>query len=43
LTPVILIEVVLVLGVSFGWGFYQLYTLRRDKRRDDATTRPKEP
>ena len=39
MTPVVLIEVVLVLGVTLGWGFYQLYTLRRDKRGDNARTR----
>ena len=26
------LEVVLGFGVPLGWGFWQLYTLRRDKR-----------
>lgn len=32
--PVILIEVLLVFGTTLAWGLYQLYQLRRDRRRD---------
>lgn len=32
MTPVILIEVVLVFGSTLIWGLYQLYQLRRDRR-----------
>jgi hypothetical protein len=28
-----LMEMALVLGVALGWGFWELYSLRRDKRR----------
>lgn len=32
--PVVLIEVLLVFGTALAWGLYQLYQLRRDRRRD---------
>jgi hypothetical protein len=28
-----LMEMVLVLGVALGWGIWELYALRRDRRR----------
>jgi hypothetical protein len=31
----LLVELLLVLGVALGWGFWELYTLRRDKRRGE--------
>jgi hypothetical protein len=35
----IVVELVLVLGLALGWGFWELLSLRRDKRRADAEKR----
>lgn len=32
----LLIEGVLVLGVALGWGFWELYSLRKYKKADAA-------
>jgi hypothetical protein len=35
-----LMEMALVLGVALGWGFWELYSLRKDRqRRDQAPPR----
>jgi hypothetical protein len=37
----LLVEMLLVLGVALGWGFWELYSLRKDKRRGEPEA-PKE-
>lgn len=39
----ILAELVLVLGAVLGWGLWELHSLRRDRRRDDAARKAAEP
>lgn len=34
-SPLILIELVLVFGTVVGWGAWQLWDLRRERRKDE--------
>ena len=34
----IVYELILVFGVVFGWGFYELWSLRRDRLRKERET-----
>jgi hypothetical protein len=39
----ILFEAILVIGAVFGFGAWQLWSLRRDRQRDGRTRRDREP
>lgn len=38
-SPLILIELVLVFGCVMGWGAWELWVLRKEKRKDEALAR----
>ncbi len=40
MSTLILIELALVLGLVLGFGFWELYSLRRDKKRDAEREKP---
>jgi hypothetical protein len=39
----ILFEAILVIGAIFGFGAWQLWSLRRDRQRDEAAQRDRDP
>jgi hypothetical protein len=38
-----LVELLLIVGLVFGFGLWQLYTLRRDKREPPRRDRQRDP
>lgn len=38
-SPLILIELLLVFGCVMGWGAWELWVLRKEKRKDEARAR----
>ena len=36
-----LIEMILVFVLTFGWGLYELWSLRRERRKGHNTSDPK--